>query len=95
MDDVGSTLLQRRKFDVLAVAEIGIASTPLELGVAETRLDALSYPHPASRTQHRRGAAFKHRVSLATNLAANFWLRSIQNFRIMQDIVSKILRIVI
>ena len=31
-----------------------------------------------------------HRVSFATDLAANLWLQSIPNFRIMQDIVSKI-----
>ena len=45
------------KLDVLAVAEIGTASIPLELGVAETRLDALCYPSSGSRTRHRLGAA--------------------------------------
>ena len=39
-----------RLYFVLAVAEIGTASTPLELGVAETRLVTLCYPHPGLNT---------------------------------------------
>ena len=39
---------QRQKLDALALAKIGTASTPLELGAAETRLNTPCYPSPVS-----------------------------------------------